>query len=224
VFDPMLKFLFWVLLLANGVLLAANFGYLDGVRGTVREPERLAAQLNPDKIRPITPEAAQAAVAAAKRETLACVEVAAFDEAEARQFEARLAVLALGERVSRRVLADGARHIVFIPPQGGREGADRKVAELKKLGVADFFVIQDSSDLRWGISLGVFKTEDAAATHLAALARKGVRSARLGMMVTGAEKVAVQLRRLDAAAQSGLDKIKADFPNQEMRACPPEQP
>lgn len=150
---------------------------------------------------------------------MACTEVGNFDAPEAKRFEARLASLALGERVKRRPVQDAARHIVYIAPLGSKEAADKKAGELKRLGVDDFFIIQDNSTLQWGISLGVFKTEEAARKQLADLQKKGVRSARIGDHGMSVGKFAFQLRALDAAAKNGLEKIKADFPKQEIRTC-----
>jgi hypothetical protein len=90
---------------------------------------------------------------------------------------------------------------------------------LRNLGVTDFYVIQDSSEQRWGISLGIFKSEEAARAHLATLAQKGIRSARIVDYKVPSNKIAFQLRDLDVNAKGNLDKIKADFPRQESRSC-----
>ena len=105
------------------------------------------------------------------------------------------------------------------PPLAGKEAADKKAGELKQLGVTDFFVIQDKSALQWGISLGIFKSEEAARNHLAALNKKGVRSARLGEQGSSVSKFALQLRGLDVVAKNSVEKIKEDFLRQEMREC-----
>lgn len=96
---------------------------------------------------------------------------------------------------------------------------EKKAGELRKLGVEDFFIIQDNSPMRWGISLGVFKQEDAARTHLAALNQKGVQSARIGQRTVTSSQVAFQIRDLDKEGKAAFDKIKAGFPRQETRKC-----
>jgi hypothetical protein len=229
----MLKLLFWGLLLANGVLFAFHQRYLDSWLPEAREPTRMAKQLNADKIKLISASAAlaapvpapesAAASAVVKEEVLACTEIGNFNEVEAKRFETRLSNLSLSDKPTRRNIQDVSRHIVYIPPQGGKEGADKKVAELRNLGIKDFFVIQDSSALRWGISLGIFKTEEAARAQLAAVSKKGVRSARLGVQNAASNKVVFQLRQLDAGTKRNLDNIKADFPNQEIRDCVTER-
>ncbi len=148
---------------------------------------------------------------------LACTEIGDFNLEDARRFETQLAGAALAERASRRVLREAVSYVVHIPPQAGKEGADKKTAELRGLGVTDSYIIQDNSPLRWGISLGVFKTEEGARAHLASLTLKGVRSARI--LTRNAGTVAIQLRDLDAGMKAKLDAIKREFPKQEERAC-----
>src|SRR4051794_38946053 len=50
----MLKFFFWTLLAANGLLFAYQQGYLEPLLPSGREPARMRNQLNADKIRLIT--------------------------------------------------------------------------------------------------------------------------------------------------------------------------
>jgi hypothetical protein len=241
----MLKFIFWSLLLANGALLALQLSG-GAALSDKREPNRLANQLNADKIKLVSPQQANAVVqvpaptppaptsattalaqpapavppvAKKKEQLVACTEIGNFPPPEAKRFEDRLAALALGDRQSRHNVQEVASHMVYIPPQGDKEGADRRVTELRQLGISNFFVIQDNSTLRWGISLGIFKTETAAKNHLANLTQQGVRGARIGARSVTSNKLAYQLRNLDPATKARLDQIKADFPNQEMHSC-----
>jgi hypothetical protein len=147
----------------------------------------------------------------------ACLEVGNFNQEEAQRFIAGLGNL--GARTQQRTVQEAASHMVYMPPQGDREGAERKAGELHRLGVADFFIIQDNSSLRWGISLGVFKTEEAARTHLARLNQKGVRTARIGQRSAMATQVAFQFRGLDHAGKGALEQAKAGFGRQELKEC-----
>lgn len=225
----MLKFFFWILLFANAGLLAYQQGALDALLPNGHEPARLANQLNADKVRLIPPPAAklqeapvaEPAPAQKQAEILACVEVGNFNPEEAKNFSAQLAPLSLGERVSQREIRQVSSYIVYIPSQGDREAAERKAEQLRQLGVTDFFIIQDNPALRWAISLGVFKQEEAARTHLANLNQQGVRSARIGPRGSATGLVAFQLRNIDAETKSALDQIKTGFPKQAMRDCEP---
>ncbi|MEN3293469.1 MAG: hypothetical protein V7642_2722 [Burkholderiales bacterium] len=214
----MMKFFFWILLLANAGLFAYRQGYLDTMMPSSREPARMSNQLNADKVK-LIPAADALAATGKKADGWTCTEVGNFSTGEAKRFELRLAALALDGRVSQRGIQEVVSHIVYVPPQGDKEGADKKVEELRRLGIEDLYIIQDDSSLRWGISLGVFKQEEGARAHLADLARKGVRSARIASHSVATSMVAFQIRDLDADTKARIDKIKEDFPRQEIRNC-----
>ena len=225
----MLKFVFWLLAGVNLLVLAIGQGYLGSFRTETREPARLKNQLHAEKITLLTqaqasapPEAATpAAPAPARPQLYACTEVGNFVLADARKFEAKLEPLALGERQSRRNVAgqDISSYMVFIPPQGSKEGAERKAAELKQLGVSNYFIMGDGSPQRWGISLGVFKSETSAQSQLASLNKQGVHSARVAPRYSASKQVAYQFRDLDAATRARLAAITAQFEEQELRSC-----
>jgi hypothetical protein len=218
----------------NGGLLAFQQGWLDPLLPSSHEPSRLAQQLHADQLTlvplaenkpaasvPVSapPAAEPEPVATATPAVAACTEIGNFDTAEAQRFESRLASMSLGARLTRRTIPDNARYIVYIPPLASKEVADKKAAELRGLGVEDFFVIQDNSALQSGISLGVFKSEEAARAHLAALNKKGVRSAKISAHGTNGNKMAFQLRGIDAATKGSIDKVREGFPRQQWREC-----
>ena len=233
----MLKFVFWLLAAINLLVLAIGQGYLGSFRTETREPARLKNQLHAEKItlltqaqatapaEAVTPAAAPApatpAPAPAAPQVFACTEVGNFVLADARKFEARLEPLELGERQSRRNVAgqDISSYMVFIPPQGSKEGADRKAGELKQLGVTNYFIMGEGSPQRWGISLGVFKSETSAQSHLASLQKQGVHSARVAPRYSSSKQLAYQFRNLDAATRARLAAIAAQFEEQELRSC-----
>ena len=227
----MLKFIFWSLLAVNATLFAYGQGYLGHFSGNEREPARLRNQLNANQLTIVSAERAghapagdAANVAADGKATpqpLACVEIGSFVIADARRFEARLAALNLGDRQSRRNLpgTEISSYIVNIPPMGSKEAADKKAAELRGMGVTNYFVMSDNSPMRWAISLGVFKTETAAQNQLAALVKQGVRTARVTPRMSGSKLLAFQFRDVDAELQTNLEKIRADFPNTQTHSC-----
>ncbi|HJV87200.1 MAG TPA: SPOR domain-containing protein [Noviherbaspirillum sp.] len=235
----MLKFFFWILLLANAGLFAYQQGYFDALMPSGREPARVSQQLNVDKIRLVpaaeakrlaTPPAPAAApepdttpVSAVEKkvEPLACAEIGNFNPEEAKRFSAQLAELSLGERLTRQPVQEVASHMVYIPPQADKDAAEKKADELRRLGIDDFFIIQDNSSMRWAISLGVFKQEEAARAHLASLNQKGVRSARIGERTVTTNLVSFRVRDMNAATKTAVEKISASFSRQEMRNCKP---
>lgn len=233
----MLKFIFWSLLLANVGLFVYQQGYLNSVISDGREPTRMDHQFHTELMKPIaatalasaastgtsaTSTSSPASIAAAtatKTEVLLCKEIGSFDSTGAKRFETLLQPLGLGDKLTRKDSEEVANNIVYIPSQGSKEGADKKANELKHLGVTDFYVIQDAGEFHWGISLGVFKTEEAARALLASLNQKGVHSARLGSHTVAATKVTFQLQGVDSASLAGVEKITADFPHVETYSC-----
>lgn len=226
----MLKLIFALLLAANAALFAYGRGYLGQFSGNEREPGRLLRQQNADKLQLISASKAEAAAAAIappapvprdEPATIACLEVGNFLLPDARKFEERLAPLALGDRQQRRNLPgqEISSYIVHIPPQGSRAAAEKKADELRNLGITNFFVMNDSSPLRWGISLGVFRTEGAAQAQLAALNKQGVQSARVAPRYTGSKQLLYQFRDISEETRARIAKIVARFPEQESRTC-----
>lgn len=231
----MLKFVFWLLAGVNLLVLAIGQGYLGSFRTETREPARLKNQLQAGKLTLLTQEqatapaappaaaegATPAAVVPAPPPSYACTEVGNFLLADGRRFEAQVAALELGDRQSRRNVAgqDISSYMVYIPPQGSKEGAERKAGELKQLGVKNYFIINEGSAQRWGISLGVFKSETSAQSQLASLNKQGVHSARVAPRYSASKQFAYQFRDLDAATRARLAEITKQFEEQELRSC-----
>jgi hypothetical protein len=239
-----LKFVFWALLGANGVLLAYGQGLLGQPGDGAREPARLKNQLAPERMQQLTPtQARQAAASAAPppqaevaaplpepapapapviRNLVACVQAGPFSTADARRFEARVARLGLAPRQSRIDMPyqEVTSRLVYLPPNGGREGAQRRVAELRERGVTNFFIMQnDTSPLRYAISLGVFKSDGAAQKLVADLQRQGVRGVRIlprGPQVT---RAGYQYRQIDAGERDRMTGIADNYNGVEVTRC-----
>lgn len=227
----MLKFVAGALLVANLALFAVQLGQPGG-----HEPARMKNQLYPERIRllPATavspqppapasaaPEAAPVADAgaAAAPAQLACLELLSFTPAEATRFETRIDALGLASRLSRRELPTPSSYMVMLPPQGSREAADQKTAELRDLGITDSFIVQDNSARRFGIALGTFRSQEAAQEHLETMIRRGAKTARIAEVGTGPARLAIQLRALDPAAEAQVTRARAEFPRLEARPC-----
>ena len=148
-----------------------------------------------------------------------CTEWGGFSVAEATRAEQALEPLALGARLSQRRSEEKAGWWVFIPPQGNRPAAQKKTAELKALGIDDYFILQEENNMRWAVSLGVFSSEDAAKARLEALRAKGVRSALTGERDTQVTKIWLQVRGGDPALQAKLKEFAKALPGTEIRDC-----
>jgi hypothetical protein len=218
----MLRFFFWIFLLLNLGLLAINLGYLGDWQLEKHEPARLKLESNPDRLQLMSADAflaLQENKEKPREEKTMCIEVGQFSSADVTEFEDKLKPLSLLQKTKRDTTVDVATHMVFIPSLGSKDGAEKKAIELKRLGVNDFFIVQDQSILRWGISLGVFRTEDAAKTHLANLTSKGVKTAKIGTRTVNANKFSFQFRDLGEAEQQSLATLLKSFPNQAAQNC-----
>lgn len=164
---------------------------------------------------------AAAAAATAATSVFACTEIGPFDAAAARRIDARLATLDLGDRQSRQTVQaqDVTSWLVHIPPQPSREAAERKAAELRGLGVSDFFIMSGDSPMKYAISLGVFKTEAGAQNLIAQLAKQGVHSARIAPRGPQATQYVYRLRNLDAATHKRVADYAKRYDGADARNC-----
>jgi hypothetical protein len=200
------------------------------------DPLPLARQIEPEKLKlvppaelakpparkpaPPAPAAPAPSAAAAAPAPLACLEWGSFTLADAPRAEKLLEPLALGTRLAQRRTEETAGWWVFMPPQGSRQAALKKAAELKNLGIEEFFVVPDEGPYRWALSLGVFRNEDAAQARLAVLRTQGVRSARVGPREMVVPKLWLQVSAVDAASEARLREIAAQIEGSELRPCP----
>jgi hypothetical protein len=241
-----LRTAFWSLLFLNAALFAYGQGFLGNARTAEHEPERLKRQLNVAQLTVLTRAQAAAAKDAATASAgaavasapaapaalspvatpapaavLACVEAGPFSTPDARRFETRLAAFDLGGRQTRQAVEaqDVSSWLVYIPPQGGKEGADRKAAELRGLGVTSFYLMQGESPLKYALSLGVFKTEAGAQALLAQLVKQGVRSARIAPRGPQNTHYVYRLRDIDAATRARVAAIAGRYDGAALTEC-----
>lgn len=206
------------------LLVAANLGFFAWANfylppDATSDPRPLSRQIEPRKLKILSPDEL-AAAGSAKPGLAGCIEWGSFTLTAAPRAEQALEPLALGSRLSTRRSEETARWWVFIPPQDGRAGAQKAVGTLKKLGVEEYFVMQDEGRMRWAVSLGVFGSEAAAKGHLEALRAKGVPSAQVDARDTQVSKVSFQVQGADAATEARLKEIAQGFPGSELRDCP----
>jgi hypothetical protein len=213
----------FLLLVAGNLALFAWSHYYATPDGAA-DPEPQRRQVNPASIRLLAgSELAGLPVLKPKPLTEAagsCVEWGGFSVAEAPRAEQALEPLALGARLAQRRSEETAGWWVFIPAQVNRAAALKKTAELKALGIDDYFIIQDEGRMRWAVSLGIFSSEEAARSRLESLRAKGVRSAQTGERDTQVAKIWFQVRGADAALRGKLRELAQGLPGTEIRDCP----
>lgn len=161
-----------------------------------------------------------ASAAAAPKETK-CAEWGEFSGKDLARARQALAAMKLGDRLSQRSEEQNHGYWVYIPPVKKRAEVERKIAQLKEHGVKDYFVVQEKGAWLNAISLGVFKTREAAQKYLATLRSNGVHSAKLGERVSKLKFSVFVMKGLDAAATERLNTLQKGFPDSELKvsAC-----
>lgn len=211
-----MKVLFSILLVAN----LAFFGY-----GWMVEQQRADAtsplvrdQLNAGKIRIVRGEPEPVAPPA----PATCVEWSPFAQDDLARAREALAPLALGDRLQSNPVTTTAGWWVFVPPSKTKQLADREVARLGAAGVRETFVVQEAGDMRFAISLGLFRTEDAAQRFLEGLRGRGVKSAQVGPKAHTIRMTALVVRAPTEAEAQRIVELKSSFTGTDVRAaqCP----
>jgi hypothetical protein len=78
----------------------------------------------------------------------------------------------------------------------------------------------EEGDMPWALSLGVFRSEQAALVRLAQLREIGVRTALVGSRDTVLPKVWLQVRGVDPALEMRIREIARQLDGSELRSCP----
>lgn len=154
------------------------------------------------------------------------MEWGAFSGADVARADAALATLALPADAVQRRVGDVDGYWVHMAPLKTKAEVDRKLSELKGLGVTEFYVVQDAGPWRNAVSLGLFKSEDAANAALERLRQRGVRSAVVTRRERFLKQVTYFVREPGAATVARISELQRDFPAAELKAvsCPVATP
>ena len=231
---------FWILLLANAALFAVmQRGWIGwGEQAPPAQPalhEDLIRLLDAPQSAPVAalpasvPVAASLAVpsiaavsspVAAKPNALACLEWGDFTGADLTRAMAALSAMQLGDKLSQHQVERGTGYWVYIPPLKNKAAVDRKIGELKARGITEYFVVQNAGQSRNAISLGVFKTQEAAQHFLDDLSKKAVRTALVGQRASKFKVTLFRLSGVGIMTEVKLSALQKDFPGSELKAVP----
>lgn len=183
--------------------------------------------------RALTPEVAQAPAIAPAREPTAKLETEKAPAAclawgvfigpqDAGRADAAMAEAKLPPAQVRRVLSDADGHWVLIAPQKTQADIARTIENLKQVGITDHMVVTEPAQWRNAISLGIFRTEDAARALLADLQKKGVADVTLARRERFFQQVIYLIREPDDALVARLATLRQRVPGSEVKAiaCP----
>lgn len=212
-----MKTLFWILLLGNVIFFAA----MQWGSGLIAD-ERLAQvqpALHEEKIRLLTAPVAEPPVVAAESAPLAtesgtpvCLEWGDFSGTDLTRATAALSALQLGDKLSQYPAERAISYWVYVPPLKSKAAVTQKIAQLKERGIAEYFVVPDAGPWLNAISLGVFKTQEAAQHFLDDLRQtKNIHSAQMGERASKLKTTVFVLNEPDAATVAELTEIQKDF-------------
>jgi hypothetical protein len=206
-----MRTLVWLLLLANCTLYL--YIKLDSVGGG----EGLREQVQPDKISLLSPQQV-AALSPTKVSALAdvCLEWGPLSDSDKARALSSLEPLDLSRLLTQKKVEVIANYWVFMPPAANRLAADRRMDELKALGVRDALLI-DGGAQRFAVSLGVFQTEAAAQARLDALLAQGVKAAKVGARTQAIVETDLVVRDPPAPAVLRLKELQGGFPGTDIK-------
>jgi hypothetical protein len=204
-----------VLLLVLANLTFLGYRWLDSA--STGEAIRLAEQVQPEKVRLLTPQQV-AALGPSKTDALAdvCVEWGPFGDAERNGVLLDLEPLALGRLLTQKRVELVNPFWVYLPAAPNRAEADRRAADLKNRGIREAQVVENGAQ-RNAISLGIFRTEEAANARVADLAKGGVTGLRTGVRQQSVTLTSLVIRDPPAPAVARLHDLAAAHPNVDFR-------
>jgi hypothetical protein len=113
---------------------------------------------------------------------------------------------------------ESVRYWIYKPPLATAEAAQTKADELRKLGVEDFFIVQDDPKWRNAISFGVFRDEKLADKLMADLKNKGVKL--LIKATRNGGQAVIKLQQVSPQQFASLQKSRSHFPDSVLKEIP----
>lgn len=218
-----MRWVFWLLLLAC----MAFFAFMQWGGALLGDGRNLQTQqpLNEEKIRllktppaPSAPVLPQSAAAPAATQS-ACMEWGEFSGSDLARAAAALDGFKLGDRVTQRQVERNGGYWVYIPPRQNRAEADKKITQIKSLGVEEYFIVQEAGKWQHAISLGIFRTAEAAQKFLDRLREKGVKSALVGERAGKLTLTVFALKNPEAEMTAKMVELQNEFPGSELKAA-----
>lgn len=159
----------------------------------------------------------QTAALAAPAMTASCVEWGSFGDTELAQALVWLSARFPQLTVNTRRGEEAQSWMVRIPPLRNAAAAQARATALRQQGVEDIFVFQDPGPNQHALSLGMFRTEDAARRLMASLHARQI----AGVQIVARSNIRtwLTLRPISAQVRDGLEAGRATFPTHTLRNC-----
>lgn len=218
----MLRLLVLALVLLNGLYYAWSHELLRdyGFGPTPQtEPQRLGQQIRPEAVRILPAEEARQLDAAPQPQAkpVECLQAGLFDEGQVEGLRRALETALPPGSWLLDTAVEPARWIVYMGRYPNAEALARKRAELANLNLR--FEPLINPELEPGLSLGGFVTQAAANDELAALNRRGVRTARVVQERAEVRGSLLKIPAADEALRARLDEVKAALAGKPLRSC-----
>lgn len=218
-----MRAIFWILLAANAILFAAM--QWGGLLVADEQTGQTQPALHEEQIRLLAdlPKSAPAAVlpasapVAAKPDMPACLEWGEFSGTDLARATAALTALQLGDKLSQRQVEYTIGYWVYIPPLADKNALNQKIAQLKARGIKEYFIVLEAGQWLNAISLGVFKTQEAAQKFQDELHAKGVRDAQNGERASKLKATIFRLNGVDDTIGAKLAAMQKDFAGSELK-------
>lgn len=224
---------FFYLALAGNIVLAILSGMdLAGLHTPWQPPgesERLKRQLSSDKIvllQENKPEqsaitnTAPAPVAALPNpgDTPICIAFSNLGTEDVDRI--KTLVSSLGDAVKLQVNGvQPASYWVNIPPSGGKDGANRRGEILARAGITDFIIVRESGPNQYAVSLGLFRSEEAARRLVEQLQKKSIKTAVITTRDNTGKAARAEIRGLSAMLQPLQTDIQSRLKNVQNDEC-----
>lgn len=150
----------------------------------------------------------------------ACVQLGDIPVDDVERLEKTLAANLPDFKAKRIAVKDASvSYWVYIPALATKRDVDAKVAELKKLQIQEYFVIQENGPNNHAISLGLFSRREAADNFLESLKLKKVRSARMAEKIARPASATLEIQGPEMQREALRQAISQVLPDSSLTAC-----
>lgn len=217
-----MRMLLYILIALNGLVAAQLLGWIPSLLEDSREPERLKRQIAPTIAKPVSLDPggqANSTLPPLPPPSTFCFDVGPLTAAEAENLRLNLSKSEPEFKLEATEYADGASYMVVTPPATSAREAQRREQALRNFGIRETYVIPEG-ELRNAVSIGVFKTKDAADGLVASLGTRGVANLQI---VSRPNPTKAGLR-VDGVTQPKLDRARELLRQMPVQACPARVP
>ncbi len=152
-----------------------------------------------------------------KSEVKVCMEWGEFSGSDLARADNELAGFKLGDQLAKRIVEYTSGYWVYIPPLKNHAAVNKKIKQIKDRGVDEYFVVQEPAHWANAISLGVFKTQEAANKFHTSLKQKGIRSAKVAERKGKLKFTVFVLKQIGTDNAAKLSLLQKDFANSELK-------